>query len=72
MVLPDTAPLLAKAKAVAIFGIESHICVTQTVLELLETRPDVTVYVISDGCSSCNKEEIPIALAVRSPCSPPS
>jgi nicotinamidase-related amidase len=44
-----------------IVGIESHICVTQTALDLLGEGHDV--YVIADGVSSVNKEEIPIALA---------
>jgi nicotinamidase-related amidase len=44
-----------------IVGIESHICITQTTLDLL--RKKHKVYVIADGVSSCNKEEIPIALA---------
>jgi len=44
-----------------IVGIESHICVTQTTLDLL--RAGHQVYVIADGVSSCNKEEVPIALA---------
>ena len=45
----------------AIVGIESHICVTQTALDLLHEGHKV--YVIADGVSSCNKEEVPIALA---------
>jgi isochorismate hydrolase len=44
-----------------IVGIESHICVTQTTLDLL--RSGHKVYVIADGVSICNKEEVPIALA---------
>jgi isochorismate hydrolase len=44
-----------------IVGIESHICVTQTTLDLL--RSEHKVYVIADGVSSCNKEEVPVALA---------
>jgi nicotinamidase-related amidase len=44
-----------------IVGIEAHICVTQTTLDLL--RAGHKVYVIADGVSSCNKEEVPIALA---------
>ncbi|KAF2714663.1 Isochorismatase hydrolase [Pleomassaria siparia CBS 279.74] len=44
-----------------IVGIESHICVTQTALDLLHEGHKV--YVIADGVSSCNKEEVPIALA---------
>ena len=46
---------------VVIVGIESHICVTQTTLDLL--KDGHRVYVLADGVSSCNKEEVPIALA---------
>jgi isochorismate hydrolase len=42
-------------------GIESHICITQTTIDLI--RAGHKVYVIADGVSSCNKEEVPIALA---------
>ncbi|MCJ1358766.1 MAG: hypothetical protein MMC33_008766 [Icmadophila ericetorum] len=45
---------------VAIVGIESHICVTQTTLDLLANGHKV--YILADGVSSCNKEEVPIAL----------
>ncbi|KAK6008553.1 hypothetical protein QM012_000456 [Aureobasidium pullulans] len=48
-------------REVVIVGIESHICVTQTTLDLL--REGHRVYVIADAVSSCNKEEVPIALA---------
>ncbi|KAF2164671.1 hypothetical protein M409DRAFT_25065 [Zasmidium cellare ATCC 36951] len=43
-----------------IVGIESHICVTQTTLDLL--REGHKVYVIADGVSSCNPQEVLIAL----------
>lgn len=46
--------------SIAIVGIETHICVTQTTLDLLANGH--TVYIIIDGVSSCNKEEIGIAL----------
>jgi hypothetical protein len=46
---------------IVIVGIESHICVTQTTLDLLANGHNV--YVLADGVSSCNREEIPIALA---------
>jgi nicotinamidase-related amidase len=46
---------------IAIVGIESHICVTQTALDALSDGHKV--YVIADGVSSCNPQEIPIALA---------
>ncbi|KAH8704673.1 Isochorismatase-like protein [Phaeosphaeriaceae sp. PMI808] len=44
-----------------IVGIESHICVTQTAIDLI--RAGHNVYIMADGVSSCNKEEVPIALA---------
>jgi hypothetical protein len=45
---------------VVIVGIESHICVTQTTLDLLANGHKV--YVLADGVSSCNKEEVGVAL----------
>jgi len=51
----------SEKREVVIVGIESHICVTQTTLDLL--REGHKVYVLADGVSSCNKEEVPIALA---------
>ena len=47
-------------REIVIVGIESHICVTQTTLDLL--REGHKVYVLADGVSSCNPQEIPIAL----------
>jgi len=47
--------------SIAIVGIESHVCVLQTVLDLLKEEV-WDVYVIADGVSSCNKEEVGIAL----------
>ncbi|KAF3770534.1 Isochorismatase hydrolase [Cryphonectria parasitica EP155] len=46
---------------IVLLGIESHICITQTALDAL--RAGHRVYVLADGVSSCNKEEVPIALA---------
>jgi len=51
----------SEKREVIIVGIESHICVTQTTLDLL--REGHKVYILADGVSSCNKEEVPIALA---------
>jgi hypothetical protein len=65
MMTPDISshPLLADppATAVVIVGIESHICVTQTALDLLARGH--RVYVLADGVSSCNEQEVPLALA---------
>ncbi|EAT78832.2 hypothetical protein SNOG_13808 [Parastagonospora nodorum SN15] len=66
MITPDVKKALDKLNATGplsciIVGIESHICVTQTTIDLL--RAGHKVYVIADGVSSCNKEEVPIALA---------
>ncbi|CUS14233.1 unnamed protein product [Tuber aestivum] len=47
-------------KSVALVGIESHICVLQTCLDLLAAGH--RVYVIADGVSSCNRQEVPVAL----------
>ncbi|KAI9780468.1 MAG: hypothetical protein M1839_006742 [Geoglossum umbratile] len=45
---------------IVIVGIESHICVTQTTIDLLANGHKV--YVLADGVSSCNPQEVPIAL----------
>ncbi|SNX86906.1 related to Isochorismatase domain-containing protein 2, mitochondrial [Melanopsichium pennsylvanicum] len=47
-------------KHVVIFGIESHVCVLQTTLDLLDRG--IQVHVIKDGVSSCNVGEIDVAL----------
>lgn len=60
MCLPELLQTLPPNSSVAIVGIESHICVTQTTLDLLQHGH--RVYVMADGVSSCNKEEVPIAL----------
>jgi len=57
-----SGPPTANARAqIAIVGIESHICVTQTALDALAAGHDV--YVVADGVSSCNAEEVGVALA---------
>ncbi|CAI6334399.1 unnamed protein product [Periconia digitata] len=53
---PSSSPLTC-----VLTGIESHICITQTALDLLALNHNV--YILADAVSSCNKEEIPIALA---------
>ncbi|KAF1967803.1 Isochorismatase hydrolase [Bimuria novae-zelandiae CBS 107.79] len=65
MLTPETRAALSslnpRLRSCVIVGIESHICVAQTALDLLKQGHDV--YVIADGVSSVNKEEVPLALA---------
>lgn len=60
MCLPQILESLRPQSSVAIVGIEAHICVTQTTLDLLSHGH--SVYIIADGVSSCNAAEVPIAL----------
>lgn len=46
---------------IVLVGIESHICITQTALDA--RRAGHRVWVLADGVSSCNREEVPLALA---------
>ncbi|KAF3913629.1 hypothetical protein ABW21_db0202784 [Orbilia brochopaga] len=61
MCVPEILDKLDEKATVTIVGIESHICVLQTTLDLLDRGH--RVYVIRDGVSSCNVQEIPTALA---------
>lgn len=63
MVLPEVLSQLEAfgTKSVVIFGIESHVCVLQTALDLLEL--DFGVHILLDGISSCNHDEVPVAVA---------
>ncbi|TFY82518.1 hypothetical protein EWM64_g1489 [Hericium alpestre] len=63
MATPEVISILKERHmhSIVLFGIESHVCVLQSTLDLLELGFDV--HVLADGVSSCNKEEIPIALA---------
>ncbi|KAG1756105.1 Isochorismatase-like protein [Suillus lakei] len=64
MMTPEVKALLRERpqiKSVVLFGIESHVCVLQSALDFIEVG--YNVHVIADGVSSCNKEEIPFALA---------
>ncbi|KAI9455787.1 Isochorismatase hydrolase [Lactarius psammicola] len=62
MATPEVLSLLNKHnfKSLILMGIESHVCVLQSTLDLLERGYDV--HVLADGVSSCNKEEVPVAL----------
>lgn len=62
MFIPEVTQALGPSLAtVVLVGIESHICITQTALDA--RRAGHTVYVLADGVSSCNREEVPLALA---------
>lgn len=79
MATPEVQKILAERdiKSVILLGIEvsdivnleelnfmhfqSHVCVLQSALDLLSLGYDV--HIIADGVSSCNKEEVPFALA---------
>jgi len=56
-----SSPQHKHIKSIVLMGIESHICVLQTSLDLLELGYDV--HVLADGVSSCHEEEVPLALA---------
>ncbi|KAH9967725.1 Isochorismatase hydrolase [Lactifluus volemus] len=62
MATPEFLDLIRKHKfkSLVLMGIESHVCVLQSTLDLLEEGYDV--HVLADGVSSCNKEEVPWAL----------
>ncbi|KAJ5626910.1 hypothetical protein N7528_004337 [Penicillium herquei] len=63
MITPEIAALLPSDPAALdaiIVGIETHICVTQTTLDLLARGH--RVYILVDGVSSINQEERKIAL----------
>ncbi|KAF4981636.1 hypothetical protein FZEAL_2605 [Fusarium zealandicum] len=60
MFIPEVAADLPPGSDVALVGIESHICITQTALDLRDAGH--RVYVIADGVSSCNPGEVGVAL----------
>jgi hypothetical protein len=62
MWIPSIAKHFSSASPaeIVIVGIETHICVTQTTIDLLANGHNV--YILADGVSSCNPQEIGIAL----------
>lgn len=63
MFTPNVAAKLVewKRKKLIIIGLESHVCITQSVLDLLNNQ--YQVYLLVDGISSANSLEISVALA---------
>ncbi|GFZ50120.1 hypothetical protein JCM24511_07873 [Saitozyma sp. JCM 24511] len=63
MMTPEVESIIAEHKfeTAILVGIESHVCVLQTALSLL--RSGLGVYVLADAVSSCNRQEVPIALS---------
>ncbi|KAF9076633.1 Isochorismatase-like protein [Rhodocollybia butyracea] len=65
MIVPEVRDILiagSNDKNVVLMGIESHICILQTALELVKVAvPHINVYVIADAVSSCNPFEISLA-----------
>lgn len=61
MFVPAVTAHLAPDAVVVLVGIEAHICITQTALDARANGH--AVYVLADGVSSCNREEVPVALA---------
>lgn len=60
MWIPAISSHFTSPSEIVIVGIESHICVTQTALDAI--RAGHKVYVLADGVSSCNREEVGVAL----------
>ncbi|KAK7422364.1 hypothetical protein QQX98_001643 [Neonectria punicea] len=60
MFIPPVAAALPVPSQIALVGIESHICITQTALDLRDAGH--SVYVIADAVSSCNPGEVGVAL----------
>ncbi|GAA5910626.1 uncharacterized protein JCM6883_003234 [Sporobolomyces salmoneus] len=62
MMVPQVEKQLEEweTRSVVLFGIESHVCVLQTALDCLDKGIDV--HVLADGVSSCNDDEVGIAL----------
>lgn len=60
MAIPSILGSLPESSSIALVGIESHICITQTALDLRDAGH--RVYVLADGVSSCNRAEVVVAL----------
>jgi hypothetical protein len=57
-----SGPFLA-ALVLYVMPLQSHVCILQTMLDLVALPKPYSVYIIADGVSSCNQFEVSIALA---------
>ncbi|WWC93056.1 uncharacterized protein L201_008020 [Kwoniella dendrophila CBS 6074] len=63
MITDEVRPLLKNYDNVIIVGIEAHVCILQTALDLLEDdRFHRRVFILADCISACHELEIPLAL----------
>ncbi|KAK7060119.1 hypothetical protein VNI00_000883 [Paramarasmius palmivorus] len=71
MLIPEvTAHISDDTERVVLLGMESHICILQTVLALHEHYPKLIIHVLADAISSVNRFEVPIALQQMRSCGP--
>ncbi|WRT69476.1 uncharacterized protein IL334_006462 [Kwoniella shivajii] len=63
MITDEVRPLLKNYDNIILVGIEAHVCILQTALDLLEEdRFHKRVYILADCISACHELEIPLAL----------
>nr|XP_019009150.1 uncharacterized protein I206_05795 [Kwoniella pini CBS 10737]OCF47931.1 hypothetical protein I206_05795 [Kwoniella pini CBS 10737] len=63
MITDEVRPLLKNYDNIILVGIEAHVCILQTALDLLD-RPRFhrRVFILADAISACHELEIPLAL----------
>ncbi|WVQ66516.1 hypothetical protein V866_002210 [Kwoniella sp. B9012] len=63
MITDEVRPLLKNYDNIVLVGIEAHVCILQTALDLLEIpRFHKRVFILADAISACHELEIPLAL----------
>ncbi|OCF37064.1 hypothetical protein I317_07384 [Kwoniella heveanensis CBS 569] len=63
MITDEVLPFLKNYDNFILVGIEAHVCILQTVLDLLDDpRLQKRVYILADAISACHELEIPLAL----------
>nr|XP_018260492.1 uncharacterized protein I303_07413 [Kwoniella dejecticola CBS 10117]OBR82650.1 hypothetical protein I303_07413 [Kwoniella dejecticola CBS 10117] len=62
MITDEVRPLLKNYDNVILVGIEAHVCILQTALDLLDRpRFHKRVFILADAISACHELEIPLA-----------